>query len=185
MSHDLAPLTGPDFTPAIQAILERYYPSRDGEVLSLFRVFARSPRLLKKLGAAGLLDADSPLTLRQREMVILRTTANNDCEYEWGVHVKVFAGAAGFSDAQIRATRRGAPLQEDWNPEERLLLQAVDQLHAMGRLDEPTGKRFAAGWSTEQQLEILALCGFYKTVSLIANTASLPPESWAVRFPAW
>lgn len=184
MSHDLAPLSGPDFPPAVQETLDRYYPSRDGEVLSLFRVFARSPRLLKKLGAAGLLDADSPLSLREREIIILRTTANNDCEYEWGVHAKVFGGAAGFSDAQVRATRRASPREGGWNQEEQVLLQAVDQLHAKGRMDESVAKRFAACWNTEQQLEILALCGFYKTVSLIANSASLPPESWAVAFPS-
>ncbi|KAA0691344.1 carboxymuconolactone decarboxylase family protein [Halopseudomonas laoshanensis] len=183
MSHDLALLPGPDFPPAIQEILDRYYPSRDGEVLSLFRVFARSPRLMKKLGAAGLLDAASPLTVRQREIVILRTTANNDCEYEWGVHVTVFAGAAGFSDAQIRATRLAPAESEGWDEKEQLLLHAVDQLHINGRMDEPTSQRFTACWSTEQQLEILALCGYYKTISMIANTAALPTESWAARFP--
>lgn len=52
-------------------------------LLQLFRVFANSPRFLKK-GALNLLDKDSPLTLRQREIVILRVCANNDCEYEWG-----------------------------------------------------------------------------------------------------
>lgn len=182
MSHDLAPLPGPDYPVAIRDILDRYYPNRDGEVLSLFRVFARSPRLLEKLGAGGLLDAESPLSLRQREIVILRTTANNSCEYEWGVHVKVFAKAAGFSAAQIQATLEPA-LAECWEEQETVLLQAVDQLHRAGRMDAATHEAFTGLWSTEQQLEILALCGFYKTVSVIANTAALPPESWAVRFP--
>ncbi|GAA3246389.1 carboxymuconolactone decarboxylase family protein [Dactylosporangium siamense] len=31
------------------------------------------------------------LTLREREIVILRTCARRGCEYEWGAHVLVFA----------------------------------------------------------------------------------------------
>jgi hypothetical protein len=43
---------------------------------------------------------------------------------------------------------------------------------------------FQEAWTLEQQLEILALCGAYHTVSFVANTAQLPPEPFGVRFPA-
>ena len=32
-------------------------------------------------------------------------------------------------------------------------------------------------------LEIIQLCGFYRTVSYLANTLALPPEEKAARFP--
>lgn len=182
MSHDLTPLKGP-YPEPIQAILERYYPRRDGELLTLFQVFARSPRLLAKLGAGGLLDRESPLARREREIVILRVTANNGCEYEWGVHVTAFAKSAGFTAEQIEATRLADADAACWTEQERNLLQAVDELGKDGRMASATRERFTAQWRTEQQLEILALCGFYTTVSLIANTAALAPEPWAARFP--
>lgn len=47
---------------------------------------------------------------------------------------------------------------------------------------EAARTRFAELWTTEQQLETLALCGFHHTVSFIANTAELAPEAWAARF---
>ena len=60
--------------------------------LMLFTTLARDPRLFGKFFAAGLLDRGH-LTLRQREIVIDRTTALCGSEYEWGVHVALFARA--------------------------------------------------------------------------------------------
>ncbi|WP_133492374.1 carboxymuconolactone decarboxylase family protein [Alcanivorax sp. 24] len=183
MTHDLMPLSGPPFDSETQAILDKYYPQRDGVVLSLFRVFARSPRLLRKLGAAGLLDEASPLPLRHREIVILRTTARHGCEYEWGVHARVFAKAAGLDEAQLIATRHGVAEAPCWTEVEQALIRVVDELLGGGDLSEEAHSLFARHWETEQQLEVLALCGFYSTVSFIANTARLAPEPWARRFP--
>ena len=69
MSQPLTPLQ-PPFPEAVNAILESY-PKQNGYLLKLFRVFARGPRFLRK-GVLNLLDADSPLTLRDRELVKLR-----------------------------------------------------------------------------------------------------------------
>ncbi|MDF1722500.1 MAG: hypothetical protein P1U65_17645, partial [Minwuia sp.] len=33
------------------------------------------------------------------------------------------------------------------------------------------------------QLEVMALCGTYHTISQVANVAQLPPEAFAARFP--
>jgi alkylhydroperoxidase family enzyme len=181
MSRHLQPLEAP-FPPDIANILSRY-PQQGGYLLTLFRTFANSKRFLER-GVANLLDKESPLLLRQREIIILRVTANLDCEYEWGVHVAAFSRAAGLNDAQVTATRLAGADAECWTVEERLLLTAVDELCAKGRVSEATSKVFEATWTLEQQLEILALCGNYHTVAFVANTARLPPEAFAARFPA-
>lgn len=178
MPDTLKPLEAP-FAPEIGQILASY-PQQDGYILSLFRTFANSVRFLKK-GVPNLLDKQSPLDLRTREIVILRTTANRNCEYEWGVHVAIFAKAAQFSDAQIQATRLG---QSDcWSPTELRLISAIDQLCDTGTLNLKTLARFQSDWSKEQQLEILALIGTYSTISYVANVAQLPPEAFSVKFP--
>lgn len=41
-----------------------------------------------------------------------------------------------------------------------------------------------AHYSHDQILEILPLCGFYRTVAYIANGLDLPLESTAAQFPA-
>lgn len=169
----------PPFLPEVDQVLSGY-PKQDGYILSLFKTFANSIRFLKK-GVPNLLDRDSPIKLRTREIVILRTTANRNCEYEWGVHVSVFAEAARFTEAQIQATRLG---QSDcWSTEELHLISVVDQLCASGVLDSETLTNFQSQWSCEQQLEIMALIGTYSTISYVANVAQLPPENFAASFP--
>lgn len=179
MANRLAPLT-PPFAPDVAAALARY-PQRDGVLLSLFRTFANSVRFLKK-GVPSLLDADSPLPLRAREIVILRVTANYGCAYEWGVHAKVFAKAAGFSPAHIAATAGDGAAE--WTEAEARLIAAVDALCARAALPDALQEGFEADWSLEQQLEILSLVGAYHIVSCVANVARLPPEPYAVPFPA-
>ena len=72
MAHVLSPIEEP-YPPEVAEILNRY-PQRDGYVLTLFRVFANSLRFLKK-GVVNLLDRESPLPMRLREIVILHHAA--------------------------------------------------------------------------------------------------------------
>ena len=87
----IAPAEAP-YEAEIATALQRIMPP-GVEPLVLFRTMARSPRVFQKMFAGGLLDK-GPLSLRQREIVIDRTTARLGCEYEWGVHVAFFADKA-------------------------------------------------------------------------------------------
>lgn len=185
MEHILKPLEAP-FTPGVEKLLEKY-PRQEGYLLKLFATFANSERFLQK-GMPNLLDKHSPLTLRQREIVILRLCANRGCEYEWGVHVSIFASHARLTDAQVAATlvkELSEDLSQDlWNEQDHLLLQVVDQLCTASKLNPQTLKHFRSHFDVEQQLEIFALCGAYSTVSYIANNAELPLETFAETFAA-
>jgi alkylhydroperoxidase family enzyme len=179
MAYVLSPVADP--IPAAAELLKRY-PQRGGYLLALFRTFANSVRFLEK-GVPNLLDAASPLTLRQREIVILRVTARNDCEYEWGVHVAAFAKEAAFTAEQVNATRLFDADASCWSAQENLLIQTVDELWGQGRIGDETLPAFQEVFPLEQQLEIMALCGAYHTVSFVANTARLAPEPFGARFP--
>lgn len=183
MKHVLTPLQ-PPFPAEIAEILARYPGAETGKVLSLFRVFANSLRFLAGKGVVNLLDEDSPLTLTEREIIILRTTANLDCEYEWGVHVTVFADAAGLSPEQVTATRTGNADAACWSERQSLLIRAVDQLCQTATPDDATLSEMQGTWTREQQLEILALVGNYHTVSFVAKTSRLPGEGFGAQFPA-
>lgn len=176
----LAPRSEP-YPEHITAVLDRY-PRQHGYLLELFRVFAQSPRFLTRC-VPNLLDGESPLSLRERELVILRTCSNRDCEYEWGVHVAIFGRAADWSEQQIAATRREDPSAGCWTARESLLLEVVDRLCADGRLGGEDLRALRSTWSVEEQLEIFALCGTYQTISYVANHAEMDLESFAARFP--
>lgn len=176
----LTPIQTP-FPPEVGTILEAY-PTMDGYLLQLFRVFGNSARFLTK-GILNLLDKDSPLTLRQREIVILRVTANNHCEYEWGVHVTAFAKQAKLNAAQIRASYLSDHTSACWNKEESSLILAIDELCESGRISSESYPLFSSLFDVKQQLEIFALCGNYHTVSFVANTSGLANEPFAEVFP--
>lgn len=172
---------GEPFSPEVKEAFKRY-PKRGNYVIGLFRVFANSLRLLNK-GFVNLLDKESPLSIMEREIIILRVSANNNCEYEWGVHVSAFAEYAKLSAEQVKATVVHDHEATCWNERQGLLIQSIDELCDKGRIQAETLDRFRKTWDLEQQLEILTLAGSYHTIAFIANSAELPLEEFATRFP--
>ena len=176
----IAPLD-PPYPPDIQQRFDRIM--RGAPPLVLFRVMAGHARAWEKFRAGGLLDR-GPLSLREREIVIDRTCALNRCEYEWGVHVAVFAGPAHLTAEQVRATVLDGAAAPCWSEAERALIATVDALHHRATLSDAEFKTLSSHYDEAQILEIMLLCGFYRTVSYLANGLALPLEETAARFPA-
>jgi alkylhydroperoxidase family enzyme len=175
----IAPLQ-PPYEQVIQAQFDRIM--RGAPPLMLFRVVAGSKRAWEKFTAGGLLDP-GPLSLREREIVTDRTCARTGCEYEWGVHVAIFAAAAGLTDEQVRATVLGGGDAPCWSAAEQALIAAVDALHDHATLSADEFAALSAHYDHAQIFEVMLLCGFYRTVSYLANGLDLPLEKNAARFP--
>ena len=84
----LDPLS-PPYETSIAEELEKMMPPGLDPLL-LFRTIAHNPRVLHKIREANLLDRGS-IERSDRELAILRTCARCGSEYEWGVHVPIFA----------------------------------------------------------------------------------------------
>jgi len=172
----------PPYAPAIAAELERIMP-KGVPPLALFRTMARSPRVFAKMFAGGLLDK-GPLGLRQREIVIDRTTARLGCEYEWGVHVAFFADRVGFTAEQVAATVKHGRAAACWTAEEQALIALVDDLIDRRTIGDETWAVLAARFDEAQILEAIALVGYYHMISFLCRGLDLPLESYATRFPS-
>jgi alkylhydroperoxidase family enzyme len=175
----IAPLT-PPYPPEIQAQFHRIM--RGAPPLMLFRVMAGHARAWDKFRAGSLLDP-GPLSLREREIVIDRTCALTQCEYEWGVHVAIFAGPAKLTETEIRATALDGTEAPCWSEAERALIAAVDALHHRATWSEAEFTALKAHYDADKIVEIILLCGFYRTVAYLANGLALPLEDNAARFP--
>ena len=171
----------PPFPADMQAVFDRIMPPGVPPLL-LFTTLARVPRIYDRFRAASLLDR-GPVSLRQREIVIDRTCARCGCAYEWGVHIAFFAQRVALTPEQIRATVRGDADDSAWSDEERLLIRMVDELHDSANLSDEMWDALAATFSVEQIFELIALVGFYHTVSFFANGLRLAPEPYGVPFP--
>jgi alkylhydroperoxidase family enzyme len=177
----IAPAEAP-YPPQIATELARIMP-KGVEPLVLFRTLARSPRVFEKLFAAGLLDK-GPLSLRQREIVIDRTTARLGCEYEWGVHIAFFAERVAMDAGQVSAIVRGPADAACWAADEQALLTLVDDLVDRRTISDATWTSLAAHFDEAQILEAIALVGYYHTISFLCRGLKLPLESYGARFPS-
>jgi len=171
----------PPFAPEVQAWLDRTMPPGQPPLV-LFTTLARDTRLFSKFFSAGLLDRGH-LTLRQRELVIHRTTALCKSEYEWGVHVAIFSARVQLTPQQLHATVHGDADDACWSDEDRLLIRLCDALHGSCTIDDALWQSLRQRFGNEAMLELLMLAGFYRTVSYLTNALRLPQEANAARFP--
>lgn len=180
-------MSGPRITPAeapfeapIAESFARIMPP-GMEPLKLFRTMARNPRVIGRMFAGSLLDKGT-ISLREREIVILRTCARCSSEYEWGVHVAMFASRAGLSAREIAATCDSADAGANWLPRDAALVRLIDELHEGASVSDAAWAELMQFHTEEQALEIIALTGYYHTISFMTNAARVELESYAPRF---
>lgn len=175
----IEPLEGP-FEPAVAEAFKRFLPP-GMEPLKLFRTQAHNPRVLQRMFAANLLDAGS-VSVRVRELVILRTCARCGSEYEWGVHVALFAKAAGLGEGEVKATLERVLAKLDLVSSEMALFKAVDELHETSTLSDGVWSELARYYTAAQILEVIALVGNYHAVSFVTNAVRVEGEGFAPGF---
>lgn len=182
-------------TPRIPP-MEAPYPDGVGERLesmmpagvapiALFRTFVHNLPMTDGLAAWGRyeLSRDLSISMRDREIVIDRTTARCGCEYEWGVHVLFFAERVGLTDTQVSSIVHGDSSDPCWSDDrDRVLLDAVDELHDTSALTDATWERLAGHFDAPQLLDVLLLAGWYHAISYVANGARVALEDGAPRF---
>jgi alkylhydroperoxidase family enzyme len=151
--------------------------------LLLFRTVAKNPRVLQRMMAGGLLDRGS-ISIRSRELMILRTTATCGAEYEWGVHLAVYGGKAEWNQEQIHSTVHGDAEDAGWSKEDRLVIRLADQLHGTATVAEGLWGDLSAHFTDEQLVELIMLAGLYHAVSFVANATGVQHEAFAPRFPS-
>ena len=175
----IAPLE-PPYPAEVQADFDKLM--RGAPPLLLFRTVARNPRVLQRFMAGALLDRGS-ISLRTRELMILRTCARCGSEYEWGVHVAVFGAKAGWTAEQRHSSVHGGADDPCWSAEDRLVIRLADQLHDTDRVDDALWDELSAHFGPEQLIELIMLAGLYHGVSYLTNAIAVAREPFAPAFP--
>jgi alkylhydroperoxidase family enzyme len=179
-SQRIAPLD-PPYPPEMQAAFDTLM--RGAPPLKLFRTVARNPRVLQRMMAGGLLDRGS-VSLRARELMILRTCARCGAEYEWGVHVATFGAKAQWTADELYSTVHGNAADPCWErDEDRLVMRLADELHATGHVRESLWRELSTRFAADQLVELVMLAGLYHAVSFMVNATGVEHESFAPKFP--
>lgn len=166
----------PEIAEALKAMMPPGIPP-----IHLFRTFAKNPRIMQKIMGGNLLDKGS-LSLRQREIVIDRVCALCGSEYEWGVHVAFFAQKVGLNKEQIQSLTFGNTNDPVWEESEKALIQMSDELHQSQKISDALWQEIRKHYSEEQVMELLALNGFYRTISYFTNALQIELEAFAPKF---
>lgn len=170
----------PPYSEKTQKLFELAMPP-GVEPLSLFRVMARSERLLPRFMRAGVLDR-GPVPIRDREIVIHRTTARCQAEYEWGVHVNAFGRPLELGDDVLRAIVRGDASDPVFDERQASLIRMCDELHDSSTLCDEAWDQLRQYFDELQILELIYTVGMYHTVSFLVNGLDLENEAFGARF---
>ena len=155
----------------------------DGTDLNIFATLAHHPRLFKRwLAFGGTLLFGGTLPGRDRELLILRTAWLCKAEYEWGQHV-LLGRNAGITDDEI--DRISKEISPEWEPKDRALLQAADELHSNSVISETTWDALAGEYDYQQMIEVCMVVGQYHMVAFTLNSLGVELEQvpGLARFP--
>jgi alkylhydroperoxidase family enzyme len=164
----------PPYDDDTSAVLDRLGPP-----IQFFRVLAHRPELARGVTGWGgyYMSKKLALTLRQREIVIDRTTAVCGADYEWGVHIAFFAEKVKLTAEQVTSLAQGQPEDDCWtDPSDRALIRAVDELHATSDLSDHAWTSLVAVVGEAGVLDVLLLAGWYHAISFAVRALRLPLE---------
>ena len=120
---------------------------------------------------------------REREIAIIRTGALTRSEYEWGMHVSIYAERCGLSEAQIQELTVGPLSAGLWSEKEHVIVRMVDELHAHSTIGDDTWSQLRCHWPDPQIVELVMASSFYHMAAFFLNSMAVPLEEGARRFP--
>jgi 4-carboxymuconolactone decarboxylase len=137
--------------------------------LNVLGTLARHPALTRAYHAFnGHVLFATTLSVRQRELLVLRVAAVRRADYEWAQHV-VLAHDAGIADDEIARVAAG-PDAPGWAPLDRALVAAVDELLHDARIADATWKALAAELDDRQLMDLVFTVGAYDVLAMALRT---------------
>lgn len=138
-------------------------------MLNIFRTLVHAPQALTAfLGWGGyILSRRNSLSERDRELVILRTGVNCGSGYEFTQHTPIGLDA-GLTAAEIEAIKVG-PGDPSWNPQDRAMLQATDDLTSDFHVSDASWAALSF-LSDKQKMDLVMTVGQYTQVSMMLNS---------------
>jgi alkylhydroperoxidase family enzyme len=177
MTARITPLLPPkEWPPEMRGALAALRPAearhpvhvqREGrpKALNALGTLARYPALTTAFHTFnGHVQFATTLSLRQRELLVLRVAAIRRAEYEWAQHV-VLAGDAGLDDDEIARIAEG-PDAPGWSPLERAMLSAVDELITDAEIADSTWQVLAGELDEQQLMDLVFTVGAYEVLAM-------------------
>jgi alkylhydroperoxidase family enzyme len=180
----IPPLSPEERSEEVAALLDAGIAGTDHSLgdLNLFPTLARHPKLFRKwLPFGGYLLAGGTLPARDRELLILRTSARCRASYEWSHHV-VIARRVGVDQPTIDRILEG-PDAAGWSAHDAALMRVVDELHDNAAVGDDTWAALATEYDQAQLIETTMLVGEYHMVAFALNACGVEREDESEPLP--
>jgi uncharacterized peroxidase-related enzyme len=163
-----------DVTEAVGEIYDRYVRQR-GNVPNMFRTVAHRPEVLQTMIAhmeAVLNTGTLPTSLK--ELVIVRTSQMNSCEYCLASH-SLLAKKLGYSDVQIAALPRFES-SDAFSPREKAALRLAERFTRNERpLDDAELAALKGHFTEGEIVELMAASGLFNYFNRFNNLLAMEP----------
>jgi alkylhydroperoxidase family enzyme len=155
--------------------------------LNALGLLAQHPELTTAYHAlAGHVLFATSLSVRQRELVVLRVASRRDSEYEWSQHV-VQGLDAGLNRDEIAAAAEPA-IGGAWSPLDAAILAAVDELVDDARMGDETWAALSAEFDVKQIMDLIFTVGSYDVLAMLFRSADVRLDddltAWMTRYDA-
>jgi len=162
------PATAP---PKVKEVLERLPVP-----LNIFKIMAHAETNFRPLIALGTsILTEQQLSARLRELAILRVARLSRAEYEWVQHVPI-AKMTGVSEAQVAALARDEATAACFDPVDRIVLHATDEIVRDGGPSDPTFAELQAHFSNREIVELVLAVGFYMVMARLMLSVRIDVE---------
>lgn len=146
--------------PRAKEVLERL-PVK----LNIFKIMAHAETNFRPLVALGTsILTEQQLPAKLRELAILRVARLSRAEYEWVQHVPI-AKMTGASDEQVAALERDDATAACFDPVERVVLRATDEIVRDGGPSDATFAELQSHFSHREIVELVLAVGFYMVMA--------------------
>ena len=160
------PLERADWNEKQAEVMQRF---GEGDIANVFKTMINHPDLFRRwVVFANHILGKSTISVRDREILILRIAYIVRSEYEWAQHVLI-ARREGLSEDEIKMTQTG-PDTHDLATTDRLLLQATDELKDDTFISDETWSGLSEHYSTEQIMDIIFTVGQYNMLAMGLNS---------------
>ncbi|MFF2502094.1 carboxymuconolactone decarboxylase family protein [Streptomyces sp. NPDC058067] len=172
----IPPLPADQWPPALRDLLGASSQDGPGRV-NLFGTLAHHPPLAEAwLRLAQVLTHQGTLTMRDRELAILRTSYRLGCDFVRARHEE-HARLAGLTGADVAATGSPDLSAHPWHLADLAVLTTADHLARRRELPESLWRQLADRLRAEQLVELLLVIGQCAMVCTTLNTLGTPPDT--------
>jgi 4-carboxymuconolactone decarboxylase len=119
------------------------------------------------------------LSVRLRELAILRVAHRRQSAYEWGQHVKIALDNDITTDEIDQVTRGN----DGFDGVDQMVLEATDELLVGGRIGDDLWERITASLDTRQMMDLVFIVGTYNLLAMAFETWRLVPEPGTAPLP--